>query len=370
MFRYAFSTGRCNMKAFLPYKRSIVNSQSRSGPRNFQSWTKLLKLVFLKKSWSENVFALTRIVVQQINFYAMHRIRRFEQILQLYNNIYSERAIQNLASNFQRTNWFRDRRKPFYILFGGACFAWNDDGATDNNIKQCKDDMEAITFFADSVESMPDVFASWETVINRDHLKAWRKQLGNSHLYEYKIFCRFFDISAKDFFHVQWDLDYRRKWDKLAVKLELVNKEAQNSDIVHWVLRYPYPMYNRDYVYRRRYIVDQQRNVVVIFNKSTDDDRVPENSSIVRVSAYYSHMIIKPHLTMEENGFDFIMTYHDDPRTNFPPSCINWMSSTGVPDYVEKLHQATQKLNTTSNIVHLSSCDNDQQNHNSGQYST
>ncbi|XP_033122415.1 stAR-related lipid transfer protein 7, mitochondrial-like [Anneissia japonica] len=367
MFRQVITPRRCRPSAAVTLQWRAASSQSRPRPSlNFLTWTNLVKL--LTKPCA---VALPRLVARQINVYAMKKFRRIEQILiRHYNNFYSERAIQNLASSFQRSNWCRDRRRPFYILFGGACFAWHDDRLSENDFKQCQDDLEGIDFFANTIDTVPDVFNTWETVINRDHLKAWRKQLGNTHLYEYKLFCRFFDISAKDFFQVQWDLDYRRKWDKLAVKLNLVCRESPNSDIIHWVLRYPYPMYNRDYVYHRRYFIDKDKNLIIIFNKSTEHANVPENTNIVRVSNYYSHMIIRPHFSMEENGFDFIMTYHDDPRTNFPPSCINWMSTTGVPDYVEKLHQATLQLSNTSNIVHLSSSDNQQQNHNPGQYST
>ncbi|GCB80129.1 hypothetical protein scyTo_0019665 [Scyliorhinus torazame] len=40
------------------------------------------------------------------------------------------------------------------------------------------------------------------------------------------------------------------------------------------------------------------------------------------------------------NGFDYLLTYSDDPQTVFPRYCVSWMMSSGMPDFLEKLHTA------------------------------
>lgn len=78
----------------------------------------------------------------------------------------------------------------------------------------------------------------------------------------------------------------------------------------------------------------------------------------------------------EQNGFDYLLTYSDDPQTVFPRYCVSWMVSsgersflvkmstklrllynhgmesdrstssfrpTGMPDFLEKLHTAALK---------------------------
>ena len=30
-----------------------------------------------------------------------------------------------------------------------------------------------------------------------------------------------------------------------------------------------------------------------------------------------------------QNGFDFVLTYYDDPKANFPRVAYNWMASSG-----------------------------------------
>lgn len=66
----------------------------------------------------------------------------------------------------------------------------------------------------------------------------------------------FSDITASDFVDAQMDLGFRKKWDTNVEKLELVRKDDDtDSELIHWVAKFPYPMYPREYVFvRRRYV--------------------------------------------------------------------------------------------------------------------
>lgn len=73
-----------------------------------------------------------------------------------------------------------------------------------------------------------------------------------------------------------------------------------------------------------------------------------ETQDNVRVYDYVSQMVIKPHdESFYDYGFDYMLTYFDDPRASFPSPAYNWMASRGVPEFVETLHQAALKLFTT-----------------------
>ncbi len=106
---------------------------------------------------------------------------------------------------------------------------------------------------------------------------------------------------------------------------------------------------------------------------------MPENQEFVRVHSYQSKMVIRPHKSFDEvrisltkalvlwwcdnksdliwirnllcvslsvvvlvcslelvilsqqNGFDYLLTYSDDPQTVFPRYCVSWMVSSGEP---------------------------------------
>lgn len=91
---------------------------------------------------------------------------------------------------------------------------------------------------------------------------------------------------------LQLDTEYRKKWDSLVIKLDVIERDlATGSEVIHWVTHFPvsspflpslpeeatgahpcpfppqYPMYSRDYVYVRRYSVDQENNLMVLVSR-------------------------------------------------------------------------------------------------------
>ncbi|PIO23901.1 hypothetical protein AB205_0145430 [Aquarana catesbeiana] len=82
-------------------------------------------------------------------------------------------------------------------------------------------------------------------------------------------------------------------------------------------------MYSRDYVYIRKYHVDQESNLMVLVSRAVEHPEVPESPDFVRVHNYQSEMVIRPHTTFDEW----------------------WLSDvsivSGMPDFLDKLHLAT-----------------------------
>lgn len=182
----------------------------------------------------------------------------------------------------------------------------------------------------------------WELVMNKKDFRLWRRPIEGTHLYQYRVFGSYKDVTPRQFFNVQLDTEYRKKWDALVIKLEVVERDVvSGSEVIHWVTHFPYPMYSRDYVYVRKYHVDQENNLMVLISRAVEHPEVPESPDYVRVRNYQSQMVIRPHTTFDENGFDYMLTYSDNPQTVFPRYCVNWMVSSGMPDFLEKLHVAT-----------------------------
>ena len=63
--------------------------------------------------------------------------------------------------------------------------------------------------------------------------------------------------------------------------------------------------------------------------RSTSHPSFPEQRGYVRVGDYFSEMVIKSRSKIEELGMDFELTYFDDPKTQLPSSCVNWVASSG-----------------------------------------
>lgn len=83
------------------------------------------------------------------------------------------------------------------------------------------------------------------------------------------------DISALSFLEVQLNLAYRRHWDDRIVFLDYTDLPRPGddtvgclsrplcSDTIRWVARFPLPLANREYLYHRRWWLEQrqQRNL-------------------------------------------------------------------------------------------------------------
>lgn len=57
---------------------------------------------------------------------------------------------------------------------------------------------------------------------------------------------------------------------------------------------------NRDYVFNRRYFIDQEKNIIVVINKGTEHSNVPEKPQNHRVKDYWSYMVIKAYTNIDE----------------------------------------------------------------------
>lgn len=109
-------------------------------------------------------------------------------------------------------------------------------------------------------------------------------------------------------------------------------------------------MYQRDYCYIRRGIVDRSNQLMVLVSRSVSHPKCCEQSDprkSVRVDTYESKMVIRANnnaKSLSSPGFDYLLTYYDDPRAAIPSPAYNWMAKAGAPDFADKLHSAALVL--------------------------
>ncbi|XP_037608312.1 stAR-related lipid transfer protein 7, mitochondrial [Sebastes umbrosus] len=289
---------------------------------------------------------LLSIFADHCGFVTGQRLRRACQIGELYSNLYSERTRWTLVGNIWRR--FQSKHSPNGKLLAALAgiFMWESEKIQDEDIHRCGLELQAMEAIkcqnnTPSGTAAGQLEPDWEVVMEKKSFKVWKRPIPNSHLYEYRVLGSYNDVTPRQFFNVQLDTEYRKKWDALVIKLEVVDRDVSTgSEVVHWATHFPYPMYSRDYVYVRRYDVDVENNLMVLVSRAVQHPRVPESQDFVRVHAYQSKMVIRPHKSFDENGFDYLLTYSDDPQTVFPRYCVSWMVSSGMPDFLEKLHIA------------------------------
>ena len=369
--------------------------------------------------------------------------------------------IRNLFDNrnvlqFINKNYSKNKNKSKFI-FTSYCtatfyqkFSWDDYRITNDELNDYVTEM--LTEFGHKDKSValnepiPDNSGdqvsensslngnSWENVFKRSDLVIWRRKLiendfndtekiipddkneqkvaknssAQPFIYEYKVFGRLFDVSPLDFFRTQIDLNYRKTWDHLVVKLEVMSTdkkiENQTSELIQWIMKFPFPMNSREYIFVRRYCVNPENGLLILLSKSipnsnivfeNDDDEDEYTESIishnqmnedverkaisqesnangagkkksqyeqphqqapyVRVTKYKSNMIIVSHTKdFHQVGLDFYLNYYDDPKARIPNMAYKWMATSGLPDWLNKLHKAAKRVpkpTTTVNIA-------------------
>uniref|UniRef100_A0A2I3HTW5 StAR-related lipid transfer protein 7, mitochondrial n=1 Tax=Nomascus leucogenys TaxID=61853 RepID=A0A2I3HTW5_NOMLE len=294
---------------------------------------------------------LLALLANQCRFVTGLRVRRAQQIAQLYGRLYSESSRRVLLGRLWRRLHGRPGHASALMAAFAGVFVWDEERIQEEELQRSINEMKRLEEMSNMFQSSgvqhhpPEPKAQtegnedsegkeqpWEMVMDKKHFKLWRRPITGTHLYQYRG-----EPSVLD-------TEYRKKWDALVIKLEVIERDVvSGSEVLHWVTHFPYPMYSRDYVYVRRYSVDQENNMMVLVSRAVEHPSVPESPEFVRVRSYESQMVIRPHKSFDENGFDYLLTYSDNPQTVFPRYCVSWMVSSGMPDFLEKLHMATLK---------------------------
>ncbi|CAK8689573.1 stAR-related lipid transfer protein 7, mitochondrial-like [Clavelina lepadiformis] len=278
-------------------------------------------------------------------------MQRVQKTYSIYRKLYQDYGRHKLmTAMFEH---FQTKR-PWCMFAVAACsFSWEEHSITNDEIARHIEELNILeSVQSTATKSLPsnseytDLPDEWENILDGKNIKIWKLPLKNSDRTQYKVFGRFHDVSARQFFFVQTDLEYRRKWDKLVIDISVVDEnQTTGEEVLRWISYFPYPFKAREYVYIRRLKVLQSSNVMAILARSVDHPKCVTNKNHVRVPLYISEMVIKPHKTIDEPGLDYLLTYCDDPQTSLPTRVSSWVVTTGIPDYIEKLHKASLNLN-------------------------
>lgn len=99
---------------------------------------------------------------------------------------------------------------------------------------------------------------------------------------------------------------------------------------------------NRDYVFNRRFVVDEERKTVVIKNRGTDHPACPIKPDKYRVQDYWSYMVIKPYTELDKPGIEFALAYYDNPGISIPNAVTTWVAMRAMPEFLSRLREAAK----------------------------
>lgn len=317
---------------------------------------------------------------KQCEFIVAQRIRRSIQIFYLYTKIWDEVALKEIIKLW-KMRVLKNSRQFLISAAGVSVYNWDRERIPDEEVNSYSQELKGIyklrddtvvckkchlRICIDNASKQPGIeycicegskftatsnksAEGWQPYIERQDMLIWRRQEPDTGLYAYKVYGSFPDVTAEDFFQVQIDIDYRKHWDKTAKELQIIDtdpKSMQSSndsaDIIYWEMIWPKLFTNRDYVYQRRWIIDEDKSIVIIVSKGTDHPNVPIKSGTHRVKTYWSYMVIKPYKEFHQPGIEFSLTYFDDPGVSVPTAVTGWVAVGGLSDFLSRMRQASK----------------------------
>ncbi|BES99442.1 START domain [Nesidiocoris tenuis] len=329
------------------------NSPRIAAARSFAGW----KIGHFPKFFKSSTVCVVRDCRAQIEFVIAYRIRRGLQLLILYSKLGEDYALWRCFQVVKR--YFVRYSKAAAVSLSAAVFNfdWSKERIHDDDIAGHFRDIEMCHRLKEKGANVPpcnDPTPSdpeercWVPFVTLDNLTIWKKQNMEEQsrtLCCYKIYGYFDDVKALSFLQAYLDLDTRKTWDQHVLKLEIVDSEPEsNSDLIYWVAKWPKMFSNRDYVYKRRYVIDYRRQAIAVVSKAAKHPLFPPTKDNWRVESYWSYLVVKPYQTFQEKGLEFSLTYYDDPGSNLPGSMLIWATVHGMPTYFKRLHEETRKI--------------------------
>lgn len=314
-------------------------------------------------------------VARQSEVHTSQKLRRTLQLYSAYSRLWGEEAARNMLAGLRRTLASKGR----HLLLSAVCFSnfnWEQEKISDERLRESAKHLESVgdlcraTVECDACgkrqvidQKMTNVdycmcdgslgytsdtreYESWHPFIEREHHIVWRQRHPtHNHLFAYKVYGSYDDVSLSSFMETQLNSDYRTEWDDTALQLKVLSShDESNSDLVYWLVKFPHFFANRDYVFKRRFIVDSEKREVVIMSEAVCPDVMPEEKGIHRVNEYWSTMVIRALGDMDQPGIEYTLTYFDNPGTSLPQSITNFIAVTGFPNFLKKLRMAALQL--------------------------
>eukprot|EP01126_Amoeba_proteus_P032768 TRINITY_DN31_c0_g1_i3.p1 TRINITY_DN31_c0_g1~~TRINITY_DN31_c0_g1_i3.p1 ORF type:complete len:215 (+),score=19.30 TRINITY_DN31_c0_g1_i3:201-845(+) len=195
--------------------------------------------------------------------------------------------------------------------------------------------------FLEKGESVID--SSWEKFFEGANFKVWRALKEGTETYKYRSIGRI-DCPAEQYFAFYRDLDYWKTWDNNVAALEVLEKPDPNSEIIYWAVSYPFPLANRDYVYKRFSRHYETENLFMVRSGCIPYAARPPTSRLVRVTDYECVCACQP--STDGTYCTLFLDTWDDPKLSIPGWVLSWVTSTAIPTFLQNLNLKAQSYRT------------------------
>lgn len=203
------------------------------------------------------------------------------------------------------------------------------------------------SFLVDTIDIEDEVLLisqGWTKEMSKPNLNIWKKHLEEEGLSLYKIFGKLNDISALEFYNAQVNDEHRMVWDSSVDSLHVLDVIDNNTEIMYWAVKFPFPLMNRDYVFERIHKMDEAKARLEVTSRSVTHRSKPESPKYARVLRYGSRMVVLGDQNISSKGMSYVLTYYDDFRAPIPTHWMDRFANERIPDFLNSVHDAAQFL--------------------------
>jgi hypothetical protein len=178
---------------------------------------------------------------------------------------------------------------------------------------------------------------SWQLFVDRPEVKSWKYKRANSSVWTFYVEAQM-PFDATTLYKTQADLAFRPEWDAYCLQCRLV-AEADSNEAIYWLVKFPWPLANRDYVYYRRAQCAEDGTWLLVSRSAELGCHVPVTDA-VRVDEYFFAGVFAP---SGPNQCTIRLVFSDNPKGSIPSSLVNWAATSAVPSFTTTLTAACQK---------------------------
>jgi hypothetical protein len=183
----------------------------------------------------------------------------------------------------------------------------------------------------------------WQLFVDRPDVKSWKYKRANSSVWTFYVEAQM-PCDATMLYKTQADLAFRPEWDAYCLECRILADAvaATSNETVYWLVKFPWPLANRDYVYYRRASCADDGTWLLLSRSAALGAHVPvrDGGAVVRVDDYF---FAGEFIPSAPNQCTVKLVFSDNPKGSIPSALVNWAATSAVPAFTSNLLSACQK---------------------------
>lgn len=184
--------------------------------------------------------------------------------------------------------------------------------------------------------------ALWERIKNKRGVEVFKKEIPGQKVVAFRGEM-VIDGSVEKIFHILLDNSKRKEWADRLEESVVLEQKSPHEYVLYQNFFLPWPLKNREFVYKGNAYIERKNNNVVLHMESIDDHpNLPtDRKTAVRAELKNSYYYLSK---LGENQTRLVVEIHSDPKGHIPSWVVNLVQSSwpvktlnGIKDQLKSL---------------------------------